>query len=114
LSLITTAILASIVVLSLDGKSKDLLTMKQDEREWMEYENITKEVSLSSGLDERIFYDLRGNHDSFGVPMQGAINDFYEKYSINSRLRRNGNVQSVTLKVSIYVYFTRIAFVHDM
>jgi hypothetical protein len=83
--------------------------MKQDEREWMEYENITKEVILASGLDERIFYDLRGNHDSFGVPMQGAINDFYEKYSVNSRLRRNGNVQSVTLKVSIYVYFARIA-----
>lgn len=90
-------------MLSLDGKSKDLLTMKQEEREWIEYENATREVILTSGLDERIFYDLRGNHDSFGIPVQGGTNDFYEKYSINSRLRRNGNVQSVTLKVSIHV-----------
>ncbi|KAJ4798837.1 Calcineurin-related phosphoesterase-like [Rhynchospora pubera] len=81
-----------------DGKSKDLLTMKQEEREWIEYENATREVIMTSGLDERIFYDLRGNHDSFGVPVQGGTNDFYEKYSINARLRRNGNVQSVTLK----------------
>ncbi|XP_078181605.1 calcineurin-like metallo-phosphoesterase superfamily protein [Carex rostrata] len=81
-----------------DGKSKDLLTMKQEEREWMEYENVTKEVILASGLDERIFYDLRGNHDSFGVPEKGGVNDFYEKYSINSRLRRKADIQSVTLK----------------
>lgn len=104
----------SIVMLSLDGKSKDLLTMKQEEREWIEYENITKEVILTSGLDEGIFYDLRGNHDSFGVPEQGDANDFYEKYSINSRLRRKGDIQSVTLKASIHFYFLTYIFVHDM
>lgn len=107
------ALFVLIVMLYLDGKSKDMLTMKQEEREWMEYENVTKEVILASGLDERIFYDLRGNHDSFGVPEKGGANDFYEKYSINSRLRRKGDIQSVTLKASIYVYFSHI-FVHDM
>ncbi|KAJ3678158.1 hypothetical protein LUZ60_001961 [Juncus effusus] len=72
--------------------------MKQEEREWMKYENVTKEVIRRSGLPERIFFDLRGNHDSFGVPVPGGANDFYAKYSINSRLNRTGTAQSVTLQ----------------
>nr|TKS07632.1 hypothetical protein D5086_0000110980 [Populus alba] len=51
-----------------DGKSKDLLTMKQNEVEWIEYRNVMEDVARRSGLDKRIFYDLRGNHDNFGVP----------------------------------------------
>ena len=54
----------------------------------------------ASGLDEDIFYDLGGNHDCFGVPEIGGKYDFCQKYSMNSRLRRHGNVQSVTLQVS--------------
>lgn len=83
-----------------DGKSNDLLTMKQEEAEWMEYQNVMGDVIQQSGLDEKIFYDLRGNHDGFGVPEVGGEVDFYEKYSINSRLRRHGNVQSITLQNS--------------
>ncbi|XP_073000274.1 putative metallophosphoesterase At3g03305 isoform X1 [Typha latifolia] len=83
-----------------DGKSKDLLTMKQEELEWMDYENAINDVVERSGLHKEIFYDLRGNHDNFGVPALGGSYDFYQKYSINARLGRNKKVQSVTLQIS--------------
>ncbi|KAE8808932.1 Transmembrane protein 62 [Hordeum vulgare] len=81
-----------------EGKSKDLLTMKQNEVEWMEYSNTMKDVIESSKLPRKKFYDLRGNHDRFGVPVSGGDYDFYEKYSMNANLRRQGRVQSITLE----------------
>lgn len=87
-----------------DGKSKDLLTMKQEEAEWIEYQNVMDDIIRRSKLDENIFYDLKGNHDSFGVPEVGGSYDFYQKYSINSRVRGGGNVQSVTLQSSGWKY----------
>jgi hypothetical protein len=75
--------------------------MMQNEVEWIEYENTIKDIIESSQLPGRIFYDLRGNHDSFGVPVSGGDYDFYEKYSINAKLRRQGRVQSITLEVSL-------------
>jgi hypothetical protein len=42
-----------------DGKSKDLLTMKQKEEEWVEYQNIMEDVIKRSGLDKCIFFDLQ-------------------------------------------------------
>ncbi|KAK1668908.1 hypothetical protein QYE76_057067 [Lolium multiflorum] len=83
-----------------DGKSKDLLTMKQNEVEWIEYRSTMKDVIERSKLPSRIFYDLRGNHDSFGVPTSGGDYDFYQKYSINAKSGRQGRVQSVTLENS--------------
>ncbi|KAK7836994.1 putative metallophosphoesterase [Quercus suber] len=81
-----------------DGKSKDLLTMKQNEEEWVEYQNTMEDVIKRSGLDKNIFFDLRGNHDNFGVPAVGGSFDFFSKYSINGQLGRHGNVNSVTLQ----------------
>ncbi|KAF6138031.1 hypothetical protein GIB67_042936 [Kingdonia uniflora] len=81
-----------------DGKSKDMLTMKQDEEEWKEYQNVMENVVQRSGLDKKIFYDLRGNHDNFGVPTIGGSFDFFSKYSINGGLRRRENVQGITLE----------------
>ncbi|CAL2269819.1 unnamed protein product [Prunus armeniaca] len=81
-----------------DGKSKDLLTMKQNEEEWVEYQNVMEDVIKRSGLDRSIFFDLRGNHDNFGVPVLGGSFDFFSKYSINGQLGRTGNVNSVTLQ----------------
>ncbi|XP_024189933.1 putative metallophosphoesterase At3g03305 isoform X2 [Rosa chinensis] len=83
---------------SLDGKSKDLLTMKQNEVEWVEYQTVMEHVIESSGLDKSIFFDLRGNHDNFGVPLLGGAFDFFSKYSINGQLGRTGNVNSITLQ----------------
>lgn len=76
--------------------------MKQEELEWIEYQNAIDDVVERSGLDKRIFFDVRGNHDNFGVPEVGGAYDFYGKYSINSRLGRVGNVQSVALQVSFF------------
>lgn len=83
-----------------DGKSRDLLTMKQNEEEWMEYQSVMEDVIQRSGLDRTIFYDVRGNHDTFGVPEIGGAWDFYSKYSINGLLGRRSNVNSITLQVS--------------
>lgn len=81
-----------------DGKSKDLLTMKQNEDEWVEYQDVMEDVVRRSGLDKSIFYDLRGNHDNFGVPIIGGSFDFFSNYSINGQFGRKGNVNSVTLE----------------
>ncbi|KAH0745338.1 hypothetical protein KY285_006995 [Solanum tuberosum] len=81
-----------------DGKSKDLLTMKQDEEEWFEYQKVLDNVIKKSGLKKNVFYDLRGNHDIFGVPAIGGSFDFYSKYSINGQLKRSGLVNSVTIQ----------------
>ncbi|KDP26912.1 hypothetical protein JCGZ_18070 [Jatropha curcas] len=81
-----------------DGKSEDLLIMKQNEDEWLEYQNVMQDVVKRSGLDKNIFYDLRGNHDNFGVPVAGGSFDFFSKYSINGQLGRSGNVNSVTVE----------------
>ncbi|XP_055829744.1 putative metallophosphoesterase At3g03305 isoform X2 [Solanum dulcamara] len=82
----------------MDGKSKDLLTMKQDEEEWLEYQKVLDDVIKRSGLKKNVFYDLRGNHDIFGVPAIGGSFDFYSKYSINGQLKRSGLVNSVTIQ----------------
>lgn len=82
-----------------DGKSKDLLTMKQNEAEWAEYQKVMEDVIRRSGLKRSTFYDLRGNHDNFGVPETGGSFDFYSKYSINGQMGRNGSVNSVTVQV---------------
>lgn len=66
----------------------------------MEYKSVMEDVIQRSGLDRTIFYDIRGNHDNFGVPAVGGALDFYSKYSINGQLGRRSNVNSVTLQVS--------------
>ncbi|CAN8269726.1 unnamed protein product [Cochlearia groenlandica] len=83
-----------------DGKSKDMLTMKQNEDEWLEYESVMEEVVKTSNLNKTIFYDLRGNHDDFGVPSVGSSVDFFSKYSINGQMARKEYVNSVTLETS--------------
>ncbi|KAG6388142.1 hypothetical protein SASPL_153341 [Salvia splendens] len=83
-----------------DGKSKDMLTMKQDEEEWIEYQKVMQDVVDRSGLGHKAFYDIRGNHDNFGVPATGGSLDFFSRYSINSQQQRSGKVNSVTIQTS--------------
>ncbi|KAL3653961.1 hypothetical protein CASFOL_003642 [Castilleja foliolosa] len=83
-----------------DGKSKDLLTMKQDEEEWIEYDKVMRDVVQRSGLDKSTFYDVRGNHDNFGVPEIGGPFDFFSKYSINEQLQRSEHINSITIQTS--------------
>lgn len=77
--------------------------MIQIEEEWMEYQNVMEEVITRSGLDKSIFFDLRGNHDKFGVPTVGGSFDYFSNYSISGQLGRNANVYSVTVQVSYYL-----------
>ncbi|KAI7752883.1 hypothetical protein M8C21_017094 [Ambrosia artemisiifolia] len=83
-----------------DGKSEDHLTMKQKEEEWVEYQKTMEYVITRSGLDRSLFYDLRGNHDNFGVPTLGGAFDFFSNYSITGQLRRTQSVNSLTLQTS--------------
>ncbi|EPS67972.1 hypothetical protein M569_06798 [Genlisea aurea] len=83
-----------------DGKSFDMLTMKQNEEEWVEYKKVMQEVSTKSGLDKNSFYDVRGNHDNFGVPLVDGPSDFFPKYSINGELQRNRKVNSLAIQTS--------------
>ena len=88
----------------LDGKSKDMLTMKQDEEEWLEYESVMQDVIKTSGLNKTLFYDLRGNHDNFGVPSVNSSVDFFSKYSINGKVARKDNINTITLEVGVSLY----------
>ncbi|CAH9051456.1 unnamed protein product [Cuscuta europaea] len=80
-----------------DAKSKDLLTSNQDEAEWLEYQEVMEDVIKKSGLNKTNFFDLRGNHDTYGASI-GSSFDFYSKYSINGQLRRTGRVNSVRVQ----------------
>nr|GEZ66656.1 putative metallophosphoesterase At3g03305 [Tanacetum cinerariifolium] len=84
----------------LNGKSKDHLIMKQNEEEWVEYQQTMENVITMSGLDKSVFYDLRGNHDNFGVPVVGGAFDYFSNYSITGQLGRSQSVNSVTLQSS--------------
>jgi hypothetical protein len=88
--------------------------MKQNEDEWIEYQNVMEDVARSSGLDKSIFYDLRGNHDNFGVPVIGGSFDFFSNYSINGQFGRKGNVNSVTLEVSLWSLPSGCGFRHKL
>mgnify|MGYP006973974115 FL=1 len=84
-----------------DGKSKDRMSMQQDELEWIQYRDTMDWVITKSGLPENVFFDVRGNHDKFGVPKVGSQVDYFSKYSISARLNRTATVQSITLKVRL-------------
>ena len=56
--------------------------MKQNEEEWVEYQKTMENVITMSGLDKSVFYELRGNHDNFGVPAVGGAFDYFSNYSI--------------------------------
>ena len=79
-------------------KGKHLFSSRKEEYEWIDYGRGIADVANRSGLNKD-FYDLRGNHDSYGDPEAGGISDFYQKHSINARLGRTGTVQSITLQV---------------
>jgi hypothetical protein len=85
--------------------------MKQNEVEWVEYQSIMEDVIKRSGLEKSIFFDLRGNHDNFGVPAVGGSFDFFSNYSINGKLGRSQNVNSVTVQVS-YVHYSWLINIH--
>lgn len=82
-----------------DAKNRYRTTNRQDEDEWIQYKNSMDFVIKESGLEKRAFFDLRGNHDKYGVPYAGSYWDFFSKYSISAQLNRTSSIQTVTLMV---------------
>lgn len=80
-----------------DAKSKDRISRRQDEAEWVQYSQTMNKVIADSGLPQHAFYDLRGNHDNYGVPEVGGALDYFSKYSISATMNRTSTVQSVTV-----------------
>lgn len=81
-----------------DAKNKDRTATRQDETEWIEYRDSFQKVADDSGIPLKNFYDLRGNHDKYGVPLMSTL-DYHSKYSISASLNRSSLVQSVTVMV---------------
>ncbi|BBN11266.1 hypothetical protein MPTK1_5g10440 [Marchantia polymorpha subsp. ruderalis] len=80
-----------------DAKSKTGTSTQQYEEEWIAYRDSIDLMIKESGLNLEQFYDLRGNHDKYGVPLAKSSLDFYSQYSCNARMKRTSLVQSVTL-----------------
>ncbi|KAG0554421.1 hypothetical protein KC19_12G090300 [Ceratodon purpureus] len=80
-----------------DAKNKDMTTTQQEEVEWIEYRDSFQKVADESGIPLKKFYDLRGNHDKYGVPLQSPL-DYHSKYSISAAMNRSGLLQNVTVQ----------------
>lgn len=82
-----------------DAKNKDGTTTQQYEEDWIRYQDVMNRISKESGIGPEKFYDLRGNHDKYGVPYANSSLDYYSRYSWNARQARTGLVQSILLLV---------------
>lgn len=57
-----------------------------------------------SGLDKRIIFDIRGNHDKYGVPHVGHPLDFFSVHSVSAQLGRLSTIQSISLVVELPIW----------
>ncbi|KAF7232530.1 hypothetical protein EG68_10064 [Paragonimus skrjabini miyazakii] len=62
-----------------DARSALHITSIQNPEEWMGYEEI---VRRSGVLNYTHFFDLRGNHDMFGVVKANHTTDYFRKYGV--------------------------------
>ncbi|KAL3689332.1 hypothetical protein R1sor_015641 [Riccia sorocarpa] len=79
-----------------DAKSQGGTSTQQYEEEWMTYRDFIDLMVNQSGIPLSRFYDIRGNHDKYGVPYAKSSLDYYSRYSCNARMGRTSLVQSVT------------------
>ncbi len=82
-----------------DAKNKDRTATRQDEAEWIEYWDSFQQIADDSGLPIDSFFDMRGNHDKYGVPLFSPL-EYFSKYSISGHLNRSNLVQNITILVS--------------
>ncbi|XP_028553541.1 putative metallophosphoesterase At3g03305 isoform X2 [Dendrobium catenatum] len=80
-----------------DAKNSKRTSTRQDELEWIQYRNAMDTLVKQSGLERRRIFDIRGNHDKYGVPYVGSALDFFSIYSVSSQFKRLGTIQSVSL-----------------
>lgn len=90
----------------LDAKTKDETSSRQDESEWIAYRNVMNEVVLQSGIERARIFDIRGNHDKYGVPYVSHELDFFSKYSVNAELNRTADIYSISLLVCSLFFFS--------
>lgn len=57
----------------------------QNPGEWEEYRDVIQYVANSTGLEWDEVLDLRGNHDSFDVPVRSGKIDYYYKFSMSGK-----------------------------
>ncbi|XP_020575228.1 putative metallophosphoesterase At3g03305 isoform X2 [Phalaenopsis equestris] len=80
-----------------DAKNKKRTSTRQDESEWIQYSDTMDALVKQSGLERRRIFDIRGNHDKYGVPYVGSTLDFFSVHSISSQFNRLGTIQSISL-----------------
>ncbi|KAL2635657.1 hypothetical protein R1flu_007136 [Riccia fluitans] len=80
-----------------DAKGQGGTSTQQYEEEWIAYRDFIDLMVNESGIPLSRFYDLRGNHDKYGVPFAKSSLDYYSRYSCNARMGRTSLVQSATL-----------------
>uniref|UniRef100_A0A453IGF2 Calcineurin-like phosphoesterase domain-containing protein n=1 Tax=Aegilops tauschii subsp. strangulata TaxID=200361 RepID=A0A453IGF2_AEGTS len=82
-----------------DAKNSKRTTSRQDEDEWITYKKTIDALVAKGGIDKRRIFDIRGNHDTYGVPYRGSELDFFSTYSVNSQLGRLSTINSIMLQV---------------
>ncbi|XP_020257007.1 putative metallophosphoesterase At3g03305 [Asparagus officinalis] len=80
-----------------DAKNRKRTSTRQDESEWIQYKRSMDAVVRQGGIEKRRIFDIRGNHDKYGVPYAGSSLDFFSSYSISSQLNRLSNIHSISL-----------------
>lgn len=64
-----------------DGKQR-IKRSEQREYEWMEYAKMMSTAEKDLGLSNASLIDMRGNHDTFDVPIRNGKRDFYSSYGV--------------------------------
>uniref|UniRef100_A0A0E0KBI9 Uncharacterized protein n=1 Tax=Oryza punctata TaxID=4537 RepID=A0A0E0KBI9_ORYPU len=81
-----------------DAKNRRKTTSRQDEKEWITYKKAIDAIVGRGGIDKSRIFDIRGNHDTYGVPYRGGKLDFFSTYSVNSQLDRLSTISSILLQ----------------
>lgn len=80
-----------------DAKNRKRTSTRQDKSEWIQYRDSIKAIVSQSGIDPRAIFDIRGNHDKYGVPYVGDSLDFFSTHSVSSQFGRLNTIQSISL-----------------
>ncbi|XP_066395888.1 putative metallophosphoesterase At3g03305 isoform X2 [Miscanthus floridulus] len=81
-----------------DAKNQQRTSSRQDEYEWVTYKKTIDAIVGQGGIDKSRIFDIRGNHDTYGVPYRGGKLDFFSTYSVNSQFKRLNTISSILLQ----------------
>lgn len=93
-----------------DAKSKDKKLTQQKVGEWKTYADVIETLSTASHIDKKLFIDLRGNHDTYEVPLRGGEGDLFSRFSLSGK-RNHSSVFSTVLRVNVYDLFFRSHYI---